>query len=567
VPGTGAFGTFTIVVKPISATITTLSLDCNTINFTGSTGNSTYAWSFGDGTTATTNPAIHSYSTAGSYAVILHVTDTTGCNASDTVTVTSVTPLIVDLGPDTSICTGVPYLIQPTRAFPTGTTYLWNTGATTPGIMATTSGRYWLRVTYNGCPSSDSVLLYIVYDSLKLMNEDTVICKGKSVQAVAYINPLATVQWLPTAGIGVSSVANALIIPDTTAMYKITVTIPGCPPLIDSFKITVQPNPQVYLGGNRFVCEFDTLHLHAAVQPAWFTGYTYNWSPATYLSSTTAATVTYTAGSTQNYMVTVTTSAGCKGSDSAVIIVNPGNFASIRNDTVVCPHDSVQLTAIGGTQYHWYPSMYLDDSTAAAPWCQPITTTNYSVIATNASGCHDTLQVLISVWPGALISMEDSVRIYPGEGYHIQPVTNCISFLWTPPVGLDNNYLSNPFAQPGADSRYFVTGTTVNGCTTTDSIDVLVSKESLIEVPNAFTPGTGSNNILYIIKKGQAQINHFRIYNRWGNLVFETTDINTGWDGTYKGEPQPFGVYVYDVQAVTNTGRLFNKHGNITLLR
>jgi gliding motility-associated-like protein len=211
--------------------------------------------------------------------------------------------------------------------------------------------------------------------------------------------------------------------------------------------------------------------------------------------------------------------------------------------------------------------MYLDDSTAAAPWCQPITTTNYSVIATNASGCHDTLQVLISVWPGALISMEDSVRIYPGEGYHIQPVTNCISFLWTPPVGLDNNYLSNPFAQPGADSRYFVTGTTVNGCTTTDSIDVLVSKESLIEVPNAFTPGTGSNNILYIIKKGQAQINHFRIYNRWGNLVFETTDINTGWDGTYKGEPQPFGVYVYDVQAVTNTGRLFNKHGNITLLR
>ncbi|MBC7554652.1 MAG: gliding motility-associated C-terminal domain-containing protein, partial [Taibaiella sp.] len=62
-------------------------------------------------------------------------------------------------------------------------------------------------------------------------------------------------------------------------------------------------------------------------------------------------------------------------------------------------------------------------------------------------------------------------------------------------------------------------------------------------------------------------LNYFRVYNRWGQVVFETKSISEGWDGNFKGEPQPLGVYVYEVQAVTNAGTLFNKHGNVTLLR
>ena len=86
-------------------------------------------------------------------------------------------------------------------------------------------------------------------------------------------------------------------------------------------------------------------------------------------------------------------------------------------------------------------------------------------------------------------------------------------------------------------------------------------------MPNAFTPGNGVNSVFKINMLGQAQLNYFRVFNRWGNLVFETKDINEGWDGAYKGQPQPFGVFIYEVQAVTESGKIITKRGNITLLR
>ena len=86
-------------------------------------------------------------------------------------------------------------------------------------------------------------------------------------------------------------------------------------------------------------------------------------------------------------------------------------------------------------------------------------------------------------------------------------------------------------------------------------------------MPNAFTPGNGVNTQFKIIKRGIATLNYFRVFNRWGQMIFETTDIDHGWDGTYKAAPQPQDVYIYTVEAVTSTGKIFTKQGNITLLR
>ena len=127
--------------------------------------------------------------------------------------------------------------------------------------------------------------------------------------------------------------------------------------------------------------------------------------------------------------------------------------------------------------------------------------------------------------------------------------------------------ISDPILSPVADTRYEVHGVTENGCEAIDSISVYVSDESLLDLPNAFTPGSGTNNIFALVNRGIVSVNYFRVFNRWGNMMFETKSISQGWDGTYKGEPQPFGVYVYDIQAVTPTGRIVNKHGNVTLLK
>ena len=108
---------------------------------------------------------------------------------------------------------------------------------------------------------------------------------------------------------------------------------------------------------------------------------------------------------------------------------------------------------------------------------------------------------------------------------------------------------------------------TSQGCRVTDSIDIYVSAETALALPNAFTPGNGPNGEFKIIKRGIATLKDFSVYDRWGVKVFQTTDINAGWDGTYKGTPQPFGVYIYQVSAVTSTGQGFVKKGNVTLIR
>jgi gliding motility-associated-like protein len=117
------------------------------------------------------------------------------------------------------------------------------------------------------------------------------------------------------------------------------------------------------------------------------------------------------------------------------------------------------------------------------------------------------------------------------------------------------------------NTKYTVTGMTESGCVVTDEVNVLVMDESLIEVPNAFSPGNGANGKFKVLRRGDATLKSFTIFNRWGAKVFETSDINAGWDGTFNGEAQPMGVYIYTIDAVSVTGKRITKQGNVTLVR
>ncbi len=516
----------------------------------------TYLWN-----TGSTGDSIH-VSTSGTYWLRLD----NGCVITDSIHVLISPYPMVDLGPDTFSCLGSSIPLSSSVTY-TSPTFLWSDGSTTPSILAALSGTYHLTVTVGGCASSDTINVTIIYDTLNFYNNDTAICMGKGVQTLVTANPSARFQWIPTAGIANSRISSPLIVPDTSAMYYLHVTLPGCPDMIDSFFIDVQPNPIVHFGGNRFVCRFDTLHLHSTVEPSWYTHYQYRWRPANFIDDSTATSVLFTAGDSTKQMLFVTTPAGCKGADSAMIMVHPANFGTISKDTSICPRDSIQLFAWGGVSYLWKPSMYLSDSTSAAPWLKAITSQRYTVLATNKYGCLDTLNVNVTVWPAATILLPDSVLLYPGETYQISPQTNCTYFTWFPPIGLSDQYSSNPISTPEMSTKYTVDASTAWGCTVKDSISLIMNTESLISVPNAFTPGSGPNGKLRIIKHGMVALNYFRIYNRWGNMVYETTNIEEGWDGNYKGAPQPFGVYVYQIEAVTSIGTTINKHGNITLIR
>jgi gliding motility-associated-like protein len=210
--------------------------------------------------------------------------------------------------------------------------------------------------------------------------------------------------------------------------------------------------------------------------------------------------------------------------------------------------------------------MYLNTATGATVVSRPETNTEYTVVTSNEYDCTDTAKVMVTVKSAAVIDLVDSVTLYPGETYQIDPSTNCSWLYWSPPGGLSSRTVSNPVASPVVSTKYVVDGITEWGCKTKDSINININPEAALTLPNAFAPGS-FNGSFKIIRRGLATLRHFRIYDRWGVMVFEAKDIDEGWDGTYKGVPQPVGVYVYDVSAVSSTGRLFNKIGNVTLLR
>ena len=536
----------------------------------------TYLWSTGD-TTGTL-----AANTAGTYWLTI---DSLGCFGSDTTGVTIKPHLTVTLGPDTASCKGAFVTLQSSTVYTsTLVTYVWQAlpilafPVTTPTIVASVTGTYWLTVTdTNGCPGADTINVLIVSDTFNFWQTDTAICQGQtfSIGTRVTINPNATYQWLPTTGMATSNVANPNITTSVSATYVLTVSYAGCKDSVDSFHLDVQPNPIVgYFGPPRSVCINDTIHITSTVSPAWYTHYTYTWTPGINLDDPTATTVVFTAGDTTDLILTVTTPHGCTGSDSVMINVHPSEFFFLDTTAYLCPGDSIKFKPLmlpipepTTATFQWIPSIYVSNPFANSTWVHAITSQNYTIVGTSQFGCLDTGNVSIVVYPAAVFYMEDSAVIYPGGSYQVSPQTNCMYFSWWPDIGLNNSVASNPLLAPSENTVFTVHASTEFGCATTDSIKIRVSPATLIALPNAFTPGAGINNYFKVMKNGLAGLNYFRIYDRWGIMVYDSKDIDAGWDGTYKGKPQPFGVYVYEIEAVTNTAKVFHKQGNVTLIR
>ena len=140
-----------------------------------------------------------------------------------------------------------------------------------------------------------------------------------------------------------------------------------------------------------------------------------------------------------------------------------------------------------------------------------------------------------------------------------------------PPAGVENPNSSSSVARPLVTTDYVVVVTDEFGCIRTDTVLVFVRdvicEEPYVFVPNAFTPnGDGKNDILYV--RGEVVLEvAFKVYDRWGEKVFETTDLAHGWDGTFRGQPCEPGVYDYHLQVTCLGLKRYFKKGNVTLLR
>lgn len=503
-----------------------------------------------------------------------------GCPAAhDQVTVTIKEEPTVDAGPDRIVCLGVPVQFN-VNVTPTNQTYSysWSPGtylsSTTianPVSNPTADITYYIEVDPGaaGCYGHDTVSVRVLPNDINLFNHDTSICKGASVQINAIGATEFTYRWRPAHWVSDTTIINPIITPDTSELYTVTASYPGCPNMLKQLFIDVQPNPIVYVGADRDKCQWDTIQIHPIITPSSYPNYNYIWTPANGIDLPNSKDVVFNGQSDVTPLtLTVQTPAGCHGADDMNITVHQGNFASITPvDTGICPRDSVHFSAKGASMYQWTPNLYITQDDTSDVVSYPVTNIDYTVLATDEFGCFDTLLAHITVHPEANIHLDDSVRIYPGESVQMDPQGNCLYFQWFPPLGLSATNIANPVATPPVNTRYFVQGMTEWGCTALDSMDVNVSTETLLDLPNAFSPGSAPNDQIKIIKRGIATLKYFRIFNRWGAKVFETSNIDEGWNGQLNGTPQPMGVYVYMIEAETNTGRRFYKQGNITLIR
>lgn len=503
-----------------------------------------------------------------------------GCPpAHDHITVTIKEEPDVNLGPDVTTCLGVPIQFNATVT-PTTQSYIYtwspgtNLSSTTianPIATPTADITYVLEADPGvgaGCKGYDTVFVHILPNDIFLYNHDTAICKGNVVQINALGDPEFTYTWTPSLGVSDTAIINPIISPDTTQKYTLTASFPSCPNIVKTINIDVQPNPQVWVGPDREKCQWDTIHLQGIVSPN-YPFYSYNWTPAGGIDFPTKPNIVFSGqANVMPLTLTVTTPAGCVGFDDLDITVHKGNFATLSpTDTGICPRDSVHLRVTGGVLFDWTSGLYLTDSTVQSPVAFPVTSINYSLLTTDQFGCLDTLLAHITVHPDAVLDLGEDVELYPGESVQMDPKGNGLYFQWFPPLGLSATNIANPIAQPDVNTRYFVQAATEWGCRAIDSVDIIVNNESVLDVPNAFSPGNNLNGEIKIVRRGIASLKYFRIFNRWGTKVFETTDIDKGWNGQLNGEPQPMGVYVYTVEAVTNTGKRFIKQGNITLIR
>lgn len=274
--------------------------------------------------------------------------------------------------------------------------------------------------------------------------------------------------------------------------------------------------------------------------------YAYQWS-----GSSSAITEDLTSVLMGTYSITVTDANGCTISDTITLTPTTIVIADAGNDTTFCLLNSVVLNATGSTNatnYNWYmiPSNSLVGSDSIIT-ISPSDTTSYYVVIDNGLGCADNDTMNVISYPLPVANAGADIIILSGGGTTIggNPTGPAGStYLWIPLPGLDNSTIANPAASPASTTSYTVMVTSAQGCVSSDS--VLVSILPNISFGNGISPnGDGVNDEWEIDFIEMFPENTVEVYNRWGELLFQSKGYTEKWDGTYKGQPLPVGTYYY----------------------
>jgi len=427
----------------------------------------------------------------------------------------------------------------------------------------------------SGCQNSSKGLDTIKVDGVipGFTTAPNPACQGSTFllrdTSASYWSKITTWNW--TFNGNTSTIDSPSFTINTAGTYPATLTVVdgwGCTANV-SENVIVYPPPVITTIPDTTICIGDAATLVG------YGGVSYTWSPPATLSCTACNPSLASPTVVTTYTVIGTDAHGCVNTDTVTVSLKTKTISVARGDTEICQGVIVQIFDSGGTKYTWIPGTALSSPTVADPFAEPAVTTDYMVIAQLGSCIPDTNYVNIIVHPLPSVNAGPDQTLLAGTPAQLATSGNLIyRYWWDNTNSLSCDSCANPIATMSVTTTYVVTVATDFGCTNDDSVTIhLYCDVSQVFIPNSFTPnGDGENDVFYPRGKGVSRIKSFRIYNRWGEKLFERNDIDindksNAWDGSYMGgAPRP-DVYVYIIDATCETGEPINLKGDVTIIR
>lgn len=568
----------------------------NATDFTAMGSNLSFSWDFDDGTSGVTaNPTTHTYFTEGSYAVELHFQEiSSGCQGMITKVVNIQNYPVADfdgLG-NGALCSPVVvgFTNTSTSTSPMTTQWTFTPGQTTTINNPTftfTTGDYTAELivsTSFGCGDTLEIPFSVLGPEGDFNLTPQTICRGDEITfTLADTADVVGYEWdfgdgLDTANVSPIAHTYDFIPPSGQTVAKLTLfgdSIGSCP-------VTVEKT--VFIREVR--AEFDRNDELDTVlclgEPLLLTNHSmnstvYNWDFGNSATSTSgASSFSYTYTTTDTFSISLAVynpTYGCRDTIIKEVIVHPLPEVTALGDTI-CFNSQGQLHAFSpdaSISWSWSPVTGLNNPNIADPLSNVGQTTTYTVTGLNTiTQCSSTADAEFTVIQ-PLQDIYFDTTIVVGDYINL-PVSNqngFIIFQWTPETGLSCIDCSNPQVQGLEEITYTLIMTDVLGCSTADGTFIIkIHPETFIDLPTTFTPnGDGVNDIIYVKGWGIKDLIAFQIYNRWGELVFESSEEAEGWNGYYKGMLQNNGVYTYKVKATDWRDQELEKKGYINLMR
>ena len=543
--------------------------------------NKTFYWDFGDIKSGPNNISTetfpnHVYTDTGTFVYKLVINRGQDCSDSTT----QVLKVYPGFYPEFNIdgqCINSPILFsdKTTTNFGTVIGWSWNFGDATvtadssvkknSSYIYSAAGNYEVQLTVEnskGCSKSISKTIPIKSQPDFSLSNDTLMCDIDTMQLSAIGK--GKISWFPDYNINNPASFTPLVSPKKPTVYYATLTESrGCIGN-DSVFVNVVNKVSLNLKSDTSVCLTDTAYLNPTSN-----GLHYLWSASNSDLNDTAKYLQVIPEQNTTYHL-VSSIGKCNTAANIRIKTVPYPEAATVNDTTICFGNTIQLRGSGGSIYKWTPSTFLSNPGISNPLASPTESISYLLQVNDVKGCPKPSFATVNLTVENLKADAgpSDTAIVKNQPLQLN-ATGGEFYLWTPSTGLNNPNINNPVALLAESQKYILQVKSLAGCTSEDSINILVYKILPgLYVPDAFTPnGDGINDIFRPVSVGIKEFIYFKVYNRRGQLVFSTNKGKDGWDGTFKGYPQDADVYVWMAEAIDYLGKPIFKKGSVALIR